>query len=344
MPIKGLKTTGIFAGVFIAAIVVRLFFIEIYAIPSGSMEDTIIPGDKVLVNKLAYGPKLPASPYDIPWVNLVWFFKAGAAANPDSVYWDYRRLWGVSTIHQGDVMVFSHPLWGGRNNFYIKRCMALPGDTLEVENGKLKINGKYTTEPAGVKLRYTVWPNYLQEFARFADSLGVRVQGGYHRHTGNETLELVLSEVQKKELSATSLTDSLKIKTCTTDSANRVFPVNPQFVWTIDNYGPLVIPYQGMVLKLNLENFLLHRRTINHLEKVKLEFRDDGCYVDGKPATHYVFKQNYYFMLGDNRHYSNDSRYWGVVPEENIVGKAPVVLFNYRNGVFGWKRTGRRIR
>ncbi len=99
-----------------------------------------------------------------------------------------------------------------------------------------------------------------------------------------------------------------------------------------------------MVLELNLENFLLHRRTINRLEKVKLEFRDDGCYVDGKPATHYMFKQNYYFMMGDNRHFSNDSRYWGVVPEENIVGKASMVLFNYQNREFAWKRTGKRIR
>ncbi len=344
MQLKRFKTAGIFAGIFIAAIVVRVFFIEIYAIPSGSMEDTVLPGDKVLVNKLVYGPKLPASPYDIPWVNLVWFLRAGAAANPDSVYWDYHRLWGLSTIKQSDIMVFSHPLWGGRNNFYIKRCMALPGDTLKIENGRVKINGQYAAESDGVKRKYTIWSNNPQEFTLLADSLGVRLHGGYSRHNGKEPLEAVLSETQKKEISLTDLADSLKIKTCTADSVNRVFPVNRQFVWTIDNYGPLVIPYEGMVLELNLENFLLHRRTINRLEKVKLEFRDDGCYVDGKPATHYVFKQNYYFMLGDNRHFSNDSRYWGVVPEENIVGKASMVLFNYRNREFAWKRTGKRIR
>ncbi len=196
MNIKRFKITGIFAGVFIAAIVVRVFFIEIYAIPSGSMEDTVMPGDKVLVNKLAYGPKLPVSPYDIPWVNLVWFLKADATANPDSVYWDYHRLWGLSSIRRGDVMVFSHPLWGGRNNFYIKRCMALPGETLEIKNGRIKINGKYSPESAGVKRMHKVWSNNPQEFIRFSDSMRMRLHGRSFRQNDKEPVELLLANFQ----------------------------------------------------------------------------------------------------------------------------------------------------
>ncbi len=145
---KWVKTIFTFTGIFVIAILFRVFVIEIYSIPSGSMEDTLHPGDKVLVNKLVYGPKLPSSPYDIPWVNLIWYLQANASANIDSVYWQHRRLKGFSTIKRADVMVFSHPLWGGRNNFFIKRCVALPGDTLAIESGRVKINGRFLPEPA----------------------------------------------------------------------------------------------------------------------------------------------------------------------------------------------------
>jgi len=99
---KWLRALGTFFLVFVLAILFRVFFAEIFAIPSGSMEDTLVPGDKVLVNKLVYGPRLPASPYDIPWVNLVWYLKADAGTNIDSVYWRYRRLKGFSTVKRGD--------------------------------------------------------------------------------------------------------------------------------------------------------------------------------------------------------------------------------------------------
>ncbi|MEN6453718.1 MAG: signal peptidase I, partial [Prolixibacteraceae bacterium] len=166
---KWLKTTGIFVGVFILAIVFRVFFIEIFSIPSGSMEDTLIPGDKVLVNKLAYGPKLPASPYEIPWINLIWYLQARADVYPDSVYWKYRRLSGFGSIKRNDVMVFIHPIWGGRNNFFIKRCVALPGDTLVIENGNIKVNGQLLPEPEQAKRLYRVWADSPRLY-RLADS------------------------------------------------------------------------------------------------------------------------------------------------------------------------------
>ena len=230
---KWLKTASIFVGVFIIAIFFRVFIIEIYSIPSGSMEDTLLPGDKVLVNKLVYGPKLPASPYEIPWVNLVWFLRAGASANPDSAYWDYQRLRGFSDIKRGDVAVFSHPLWGGRNNFFIKRCMGLPGDTLAIESGKVKINGRFLPEPALSKKVYEVWPGASRQFSRVADNLGIQSFGRSARSRERGSIEMLLTE---------------------------------------------------------------------------------------------------------NRDNSNDSRYWGFVPEENIVGKAGLILFSNNWNGFKWKR------
>lgn len=112
-----IKTILSYFCIFVCTILFRIFFIELYSIPSGSMENTLVSGDKVLVNKLAYGPKLPASPYNIPWINLIWYLTAKANTNPDSTYWNYHRLRDFYKINYRDVMVFIHPLWGGRHNF-----------------------------------------------------------------------------------------------------------------------------------------------------------------------------------------------------------------------------------
>jgi len=329
--------------VFIFAILFRVFFIEIFSIPSGSMEDTLLPGDKVLVNKLVYGPKLPASPYDIPWINLVWFLQAGADANPDSAYWDYRRLPGFSAIARGDVMVFSHPWCGGRNNFFIKRCVALPGDTLAIEGSRVKVNGLFVREPALSKKVYVIWPSSTRQFFRFADSLRLQLFGHPVRSRERDSIKMLLTETQKNRLLKSGGIDSLKIITSPPDSMHWVYPKNRNFAWTIDDYGPLTIPYQDMAITLNHQNFLLYVRTINRLEKIKLEEKNGLYYLDEEPAIRYVFRQNYYFMLGDNRTNSNDSRYWGFVPEENIVGKACLVLFNYRSGELNQVRVLKRI-
>ena len=345
MQFKRFKTAGLLAGIFITAILIRILFIEIYAIPSGSMENTLLSGDKVLVNKLVYGSKLPLSPYDIPWVNLVWFLQAGAAANPDSVYWNYRRLPGFSAIERGDVMVFSNPLWGGRHNFFIKRCVALPGDTLAIENGRVKINEQFFTEPALSKKIYAIWSDTPMQFTRLADGLGIQSFGRFARRPHEKDFtEMYLTEIQKDQLLKSGIIDSLKITTSPPDSSRWVYPKTQDFGWTIDNYGPLVIPYKGRAIKLNHRNFLLYGRTISRLEQINLEEKNNLYYLNEKQVTRYVFRKNYYFMLGDNRPNSNDSRYWGFVPEENIVGKASLVLFSNGQNGFNFKRILKTIR
>jgi signal peptidase I len=131
--------------------------------------------------------------------------------------------------------------------------------------------------------------------------------------------------------------DSIRIKINPGDPKQWVYPKNKTFGWTIDHYGPLIIPYKGMTIQLNQRNYQLYERTINRLEQGKLKERNGCYYLDGVPATHYIFQHNYYFMMGDNRNNSNDSRYWGFVPEENIVGKATLVLFSNDWEGFKWK-------
>lgn len=332
-----------FSGVFIIVIFIRIFIIEIYSIPSGSMEETILPGDKVLVNKLVYGPKLPASPYDIPWVNLVWFLKKGVSANLDSVHWNYRRMPGFSGIKRGDVMVFSHPLWGGRNNFFIKRCVALPGDVLVIADGRIRINNMSFQETTLIKKMYQIKIKDQKSYIQFNNNIRDMFSDRTYLNWNKDLAELYLTRDDAIRISRERFVDSLSVKVVLFDSTQMVYPYHSYLPWSIDNYGPYRVPYKGMKIKLNQNNFSRYYNVINNLEKVKLEDKDGLYYLNDKVATFYTFMNNYYFMLGDNRHNSNDSRYWGFVPEENITGRADIILFNFHSGKFIWNRLFRKI-
>ena len=316
------------------SITIRLFFIEIYVIPSNSMEDTILQGDIVLNSKITYGPRLPKSPFEIPWIDLVFYFNKKYRTKTDSVWWNYRRLKGFSKVNHNQVVMVNFP--NNQQKVFIKRCMGLPGDTIQIINSQVYANNERIEDKGTLKFRYRILINNYANASLLLNSL----QFNYYSFRNQDTnyFSTALNNYQKEALLRNKYIDSVIIEKNRPDKVHGTFPHNKNFDWTIDDFGPLIIPEKGMKITLNEENYALYRQAINKFENTTLSRIDRDFLIDGKVLTDYIFKNNYYFMLGDNRHESNDSRYWGLVPEQCIIGKAVLVLFSTGEEGSRWKR------
>lgn len=321
--------------IIILSIGIRIFILEIYSIPSVSMEDTILPGDKILMSKLSYGPRLPSSPFEIPWVNIAFYLNKEFRTHADSVWWKYKRYRGISKINHNDVIIFDSPK--NSEEILVKRCMGLPGDTILIWDEKVYANHKELREKGTIKNRSRILFNNYAMASSIFDSLGLEEY--YNKSFFNYYFSTSLNNNQRQVLLKFKCIDSIVLETNRPDSANKTFPDNDLFPWSVDNFGPLVIPAKGMKIQLNEKNYLLYNIVINRYENNRIEQSEGKYFLNRIPAESYTFNNNYYFMLGDNRHDSNDSRYWGFVPEEFIIGKAVIVLFSNGEDGFRWKRT-----
>ena len=255
----------------------------------------------------------------------------------------------VATIPAGKVM--TRPLDKREN--YIKRCMGLPGDTLQIKNSLVYINGKKIENPKDVQLyqKVTFAGNYIpdevlddcgmtQEDINGAIPLRPNAQGISVDSNGNLYYALSMSAEVAEKLRASGYVKKIEPHYFPVDTVGNLFPHVKELGWSVDNYGPVYIPKKGATISLTLDNLPFYLRVITAYEHNTLEVKGGKIYINGKVADRYTFQQDYYWMMGDNRHNSQDSRYWGFVPEDHIVGKAKWVLFSWDSdhGKLRWDR------
>ncbi len=329
---KTIKSCFLFIFIFFLAISIKLSMFDVYKIPSASMNNTLFADDVIMVNKLKYGPKLPRSPFEIPWLNIAFYFNNSAKERMHENWWDYRRLSGTTAIKNGDVVVFT---MFKKNVVIVKRCMGVAGDTITIKQGDIYINNKFFNPSNQILNRYEFRVNDKKGFYRKLDSLNLNIM---FNRTQTNHFKAILSNQDKNILKKLHLVEGLTRVTDTLTSTSTAYPKSKYNEWNFDNYGPCIVPEKGMKIGLNPKNYELYNKTIKTHEDVKINDIDGSYFINDKEVFSYTFKQDYYFMMGDNRKASLDSRAWGVVPEERIIGKVQCILWsNYQND-FQWSR------
>ncbi len=376
----------------IAATIVHTYFMQPYTIPTSSLEKTLLVGDYLFVSKFHYGARVPSTVIAAPMVHdslpLV-----GMKSYVGRPQLPYTRLPGFQKIKNNDIVVFNWPadtlktMWGDnsgkftykpvdKKTNYVKRCVGIAGDSLEIKNGYVYINGKKNELPNRTKLQFfytytsktpinnKTYPNFLRDKER---SYVYKIKTEYWKNTkvqkalhqaGNLTkiggdslytevaggVAQSLSQRLKMEIIDTkiniNLTDDevVKLKTYSQTISvkkinhgvdNAIFPHIESNQWSQDNFGPIYIPKKGVTVKLDTKTLPYYKQIIKRYENNDLEINGDDIYINGKKATSYTFQQDYYWMMGDNRHNSLDARYWGYVPFNHVLGKPVFVWFSW---------------
>lgn len=359
----------------VAATLIRTFLVEAYTIPTGSMEGSLLVNDYLFVSKLSYGPRVPMTPLSVPLVHNSLPITGGKSYS-EAVKWDFSRWWGLGDVKRNDVVVFNFPNGDtvlvedpnadyhakvreeGRNavlaqysiitrpidkkDNYIKRCVAVPGDVLEIKDAVVHINGAEAPLYPHSKRLYQVIANGMLSDELLAD-YKAEVAGAGNNNYFLFIENKYVSDIQKQPqvvrfipiVKPAGDVGTIREWTFPHDTAN--------FKWNLDNFGPMTVPKKGTTVSISPKNIALYRRIIQVYEGNKLEEKEGQIFINDKVATSYTFKMNYYWMMGDNRHNSLDSRFWGFVPEDHIVGKAWFVWMSYDPSGIRWSRLLRSV-
>ncbi len=319
----------------IAATLIRAFFIEAYTIPTPSMERSLLVGDFLFVSKVNYGARTPMTPIAFPFAHHTMPI-IGTKAYWDGIELNYHRLPGFSDVKKGDVVVFNYPMEADSPFFrpvdkrenYIKRCQGTPGDTLSLVDAQVYVNGKAAPNPPGEQTDYTVTTTGTDLNPQALADLNItNYDNGPIPTMTKESAATLRTFSNVKEVK-----QNLAIKGLTMSDIFPNVQARPKdhiYNWNVDNFGPVIIPKKGWTVKLDTLTLPIYRRSITVYEGNKLEQVGKDILINGKKADSYTFKMNYYWMMGDNRHDSLDSRFWGFVPEDHIVGKALFIWMSW---------------
>lgn len=349
----------------IAATIIRVFFIEAYTIPTGSMERSLMIGDFLFVSKVNYGARIPMTPVAFPFAHHTMPITGGKAYY-DGVQWKYRRLPGLSDIKRNDVVVFNFPegdtvaLEAQDQNYYnlvrsmghaavnsqftvtsrpvdkrenyIKRCIGIGGDVITMKAGVVSVNGKPEKLVPTGQITYAVKMKSSDvNFDVFTD-LGFDINSDISSLGQENMFQFVGTEEMMANVRKLDFVVSVEEDTAPADYADiSVFPQDKNRTWNVDNFGPITVPKKGWTVKLDSVTMPLYERAIRIYEGNKLEKSAEGWLINGEKADSYTFKMDYYWMMGDNRHNSLDSRFFGFVPEDHVVGKALFIWMSVRD-------------
>ncbi|MDR0799193.1 MAG: signal peptidase I [Dysgonamonadaceae bacterium] len=389
----------------IAVSLIHIFIFQNYKIPTSSLEKSLLVGDYLLVSKLSYGPRVPNTPLAMPLTHHT-MPVLNTKSYSDWPYWDYKRLKGFGHVKRNDIVVFNFPagdtvalyaqdrdyydlvykngwkavnenkrIYGDviyrpvdRRENYVKRCIGMPGDSLQIINNQVYINGEILPNPKKLQFNYFVETqgarlsekqfrkldvspddrHFLNEYSDPIDAfnaLGIEpnAAGGY-----NPVYILPLTQEALTYLQKAGWARSVRLSPPFV--GDRTYPYTYDTGWTRDDFGPLWIPKKGETIVLNEENLALYSRCIINYENNTLRRDGDKIYINDVPTNSYTFKYDYYFMMGDNRHNSLDSRYWGFVPEDHIVGQPLLIWLSLDkdrglfDGKVRWKRLFRLVK
>ena len=389
----------------VAATIVHNYFIQPYIIPTGSLEKSLLIGDFLFVSKFHFGARVPMTAISVPMVHdTIPILNVRSYLKKPQL--PYLRLPALKKIKRNDIVVFSWPADTVRQFFvkekrvdkpidkksnYVKRCVGIPGDTLEIIDGFVYTNGQKNRYSSRTKIQFShnayakkgvsskkllskgfesfyrkykienitetsyrkLLPyilrtsgNSAENFSVFTDAKGlpnklVRKLGLRVSELLETKKEMTLTIKEAIILKALPEIDSVTQRISKSKVPNTsFFPNRLPFDWNEDNFGPVLIPKKGMTIKLDRTNLPLYKKIITDYELNELEMTPTEILVNSKPTSNYTFQKDYYWMMGDNRHRSEDSRFWGFVPDDHIVGKPIFIWFSIKginDGIKNWR-------